>query len=65
MDFWGYWRPTEGALNATFGRAGNNEGYDPFCSTSSVDCDPVGNMGTWLNSDQPVERARNAADLGL
>jgi acetyl esterase/lipase len=65
MDFWGYWRPSEGAFNAAFARTAQNEGYVPFCSTSGSTCNVVRNMGTWLNSTTPVNPALNAADLGL
>jgi pimeloyl-ACP methyl ester carboxylesterase len=64
LDYWGYWRPSEGAFNASFGRTPNNEGYDPFCSAAGAACAGVRNMGTWLNSTQAVTPARNAADLG-
>ena len=52
LDYWGYWRPSEGAFNATFARAAQNEGYDPFCSAAGPACAGVRNMGTWLNSTQ-------------
>jgi hypothetical protein len=65
MDWWGYWRPSEGAFNVAFNRVDRNEGYLPFCNADGPACDVVRNMGTWLNSTRAVTLAKNAGDLNL
>jgi pimeloyl-ACP methyl ester carboxylesterase len=62
VDWWGYWRPTEGALIQCFtGKA--PAGYSAFCnSLGPTRCASVRKMGTW--SDRiDVKRMLNFCDI--
>ncbi|HVU00979.1 MAG TPA: hypothetical protein VHE30_04475 [Polyangiaceae bacterium] len=63
IDFWGYFRPTEAALDLVFGVASGGA-YSPFCRDASAECDPVRDMGRWSDGT-PVRRIENAGDRGL
>jgi hypothetical protein len=64
IDWWGYWRPTEGALREIFGMGGLPPGYSAFCSSADPACDPVRQMGVWSDG-VPVKPMKNTAELGL
>ena len=62
IDWWGYWRPTEKALDeALKGEQGN---YSAFCNKAGKECDGVRFMGTWSDG-KPVNKIKNSADLGI
>ena len=60
IDWYGYWRPTEGALAEAFGDP--FAGYSAFCSDAGAACDPLRDMGTFESGAQ-VTQIRNAGDL--
>ncbi|HWO23027.1 MAG TPA: alpha/beta fold hydrolase [Kofleriaceae bacterium] len=64
IDWWGYWRPTDGALSEVFGRGELPAGYSAFCSSAGPRCDPVRHMGQWSDG-VAVTPMQNAAELGL
>jgi pimeloyl-ACP methyl ester carboxylesterase len=64
IDWWGYWRPTEGALREVFGMGGLPPGYSAFCSSAGPACAPVRQMGSWSDG-VPVKPMKVAAELGL
>ncbi len=64
IDWWGYWRPTEGALREAFGMNALPPGYSAFCSSAGSICDPVRYMGRWSDG-VPVNPMKVAAELGL
>jgi hypothetical protein len=64
IDWWGYWRPTEGALREAFGMDALPPGYSAFCSSAGPACDPVRQMGSWSDG-VAVKPMKVAAELGL
>jgi len=61
VDWWGYWRPTEGALVQGFtGKAPS--GYSAFCNATSPACASVHDMGTWQDG-VPVRPMLNFCDI--
>lgn len=47
IDWWGYWRPTDRALESVF--SPDRNGYDVFCRKAGASCDPVRDMGRWAD----------------
>jgi hypothetical protein len=64
IDWWGHWRPTEGALREVFGTGPLPAGYSAFCSSTGPSCDPLRQMGSW-NDGVAVKPMKVAAELGL
>jgi hypothetical protein len=62
IDWWGYARPTEGALAEAFGAP--FDGYSAFCRAADATCDAVRDAGQWSDG-VPVKRLKNAGDLEL
>jgi hypothetical protein len=62
IDWWGYARPTEGALLEVFGRP--FAGYSAFCREAGPVCDAVRDAGRWSDG-VPVKPIENAGDLEL
>lgn len=63
VDWWGYRRPTDGALSEAFGR-GDLGRYQPFFAACGgiTGPDSVRHMGKWSDG-QAVQPMKNAADL--
>lgn len=62
IDWYGYWRPTEGAMRESFGDP--FPGYSAYCQDAAPACPEVRDMGTFIEGPA-VNKIENAGDLGI